>query len=272
MSNNIQRANSAKRAGRGKRTGKGRKIKAGSSFSPAARDPTFQRRVDQLDKLMQLTRAPTPVPPKGFVLVKKDGESPGTLEQVGREADMAWAGVRRIMNLLNVEEKVSHNNTAANVNYTGYLADLGSIITQGVGAEQRTGDSIKVRRVRVKGSMNYQGAASEATLVVGRSEDGIPSLADIFQLSGATSLQAGNSFNNDNQVKADHWLKSKHLRVDQYHPIENFEFDVEIGKDLLYTQNSSTVASGSVWFAAISGVNATVPTVNYCSVVEYVDN
>jgi len=233
--------------------------------------PAFREKVERLDKLMPLATS-TPKPPPGFVLVRKEGE-PGTLEQVGHEADAAWAGVKRIMSLLNVESKWIHINTALNINYTGVIiSDCCSLITQGVSGVQRTGDSIKVQRLMMKGMLQYNGTATDVTVVVGRSKDGIPVVADLFDLSGATSTQAGMSFPNDNQTAADKWLMSRHLFVDQYHPLREFYFDVKINKDTQYIAGAATVATGAVWIAAISGTNTTPPTIAYNYVMEYVDN
>ncbi len=228
----------------------------------------FQQKVERLDKLMQLA-AVTPKAPPGFTLVKE----PGTLEQVGHEADAAWAGVKRIMSILNVETKWLHINSALNINYTGsIISDCCSLITQGVSGTQRVGDSIKVRRIMMKGMLQYNGTATDVTVVIGRSKDGIPAVADLFDLSGSTSTQAGMSFPNDNQTQADKWLMSHHLFVDQYTPLRQFYFDIKIGKDTQYSPGAATVTTGAVWIAAISGTNTTPPTIAYNYVMEYVDN
>jgi hypothetical protein len=149
----------------------------------------FQDKVNRLDKLMQLATV-TPKAPPGFTLIKS--ENPGTLEQVGREADLAWSGVKRIMQLLNVEKKHCFYSGSQSVNQSGVVQDLSGQISQGVGGAQRTGDSLKLSLVRGRFRAASQGQYNTVQIVVGRSKDGIPTAADLFQLIG--SAQSGLSF------------------------------------------------------------------------------
>lgn len=221
--------------------------------------PEFQEKVTRLDKLMQLASAPTPKAPPGFVLVKDEKE--GTLQQVGREADNAWAGVKRIMELLNVEEKYVDFYSAVNVNYTGVLLDLVGTITQGVGRGQRTGDSIKLTRICVRFTMTNGGDTSEWQVKLGHSKDALPSLSDLYALSGAASANAGMSFDN--------WYENK-ANVVQHSDLGTLvaissgtgdhratirDYEVKCEHHVVFSAAATTALSGATWIAAITGTN-----------------
>jgi len=232
----------------------------------------FQAKVLRLDKLMQLASAPTPKAPPGFTLIRKEGEE-GTLQQVGREADNAWAGVKRIMNLLNVESKHVFSSLNANVTQAGAVLDLGSLIAQGVGGSQRTGDSVKIKRVRIKTSFYSTGGNDEITAVLGLSKDGIPAtMGDIF--NQISSVYSGLNFPNDQQSQADKWIQERQFNLvfgsDKAKVTHVFEHT--FNHDLVFTSGTTTTASGSIWFAYISGAASVFPAVNFSTDIEFVDN
>lgn len=253
-----------------------RKGKKGNPRVMSLTSPEFQEKVTRLDKLMQLAVAPTPKAPPGFVLMKD--EKAGTLEQVGREADNAWAGVKRIMELLNVEEKYVDYYSAVNVNYTGVLLDLTGAITQGVGRGQRTGDSIKLTKVCVRYYMQDVGTLTSWQVQVGHSKDALPSLSDLFALSGAASAYAGMSFDN--------WYESKANVVERRDlgtiinggsgtgdkALAFRDFEIKMDHHVVFQATTTTALSGASWLAAISGLNALPPVLNYSIRVFFVDN
>ncbi len=197
----------------------------------------------------------------------------GTWETVGREADSAWRGVQRIMALLNVEKKVAvtpYSSTA--VPATSVIWDITSNIAQGISGLQRIGDSIKVSRVRIKGVLSYGTAACSVTLVLGRSRDSAPVVGNVFQFTGSN---AGQNFPATVDKPADRWLKSKYVGLNAVTAtFVPFEFDVNINADTTYQPTTTTVATGSVWFAAISDLpaGATTPNIYFTTAIEYVDN
>lgn len=210
-------------------------------------------------------------------------EPAGTLQQVGREADMAWAGVKRIMSLLNVENKhCYYNASGTNVTQAGSVLDLCSLISQGVGGSQRVGDSLKILRVRVKAqiTLNVAGAGRQAvTVVLGHSKDGVPAVADVFAVVSSTT--AGLAFPADTYQQADKWSASRTLHlahaingttyiVDQFS--EGLEFNVKFGHDVLFTNASTTTASGNVWLAFISNEPTSYPVIDLAVDIEFVDN
>jgi len=265
---------SNKKTSRGQRP---RKDKRSGAQKPPLMSKEFQDRVERLDKLMALAaKSKTPTAPAGFELIRKD--PPGTLEQVGHEADAAWAGVKRIMQLLNVEEKYVDYNSAQNVNYTGFLLDLAAGISQGVGRNQRTGDSLKITRIAVKCTMTSGGANSNWTWVVGKSKDAMPALSDIWDLSGATSARGGLSFPNHYELSANKVLHREHGYLvsgglgSGNMLAERREHESKHEGHVVFSPATTTVVSGAIWFSAISDLNASVPIANYMIRVYFVDN
>jgi hypothetical protein len=201
-------------------------------------------------------------------------EPQGTLQQVGREADAAWAGVKRIMSLLNVEFKhVYYNAVGNNISSAGSLLDLCSLISQGVGGSQRVGDSLKVRRCRIKVIVTHNAAATQPqafTMVLGHSKDGVPAVADVFAIVGGTA--SGLAFPSDTFNEADHWSESKTSYVSSTDVSKVLSFDVPFNHDVLYTNGTAVTSSGNVWFAYISNEPTNFPTFSIGMDLEFVDN
>lgn len=260
------------------RRGKGSKPNRGRGNGDMLSSRDFQEKVQRLDKLMKLAIPPVPKAPSGFTLIRKEGEAPGTLEQVGHEADAAWRGVKRIMELLNVEEKYVDIYSSTNVNYTGVLIDLAGSITQGVGRGQRTGDSIKITRIQVRFRVANQGSQTDVQVVLGRSKDALPALSDIFALSGATSASGGLSFENWYEAPANPIMRrdidmSAQVGIATGDKALMFrDYEHKCDHHVIFSPASTTSLSGATWIAAISGLNASVPVLNYSVRVHYVDN
>lgn len=201
-------------------------------------------------------------------------EPQGTLQQVGREADMAWAGVKRIMSLLNVENKhVYYNASNINVTQVGSILDLTSLISQGVGGTQRIGDSLKILNVRIKATFAVNSSATvlqSTTCVLGHSKDGVPAVADVFAV--VSSSTSGLAFPADTYAQADKWTRSDSFTVYNTEPVRQINYNQKFGHDVLYTNASTTSASGNVWFGYISNEPTNYPTMNIAVDIEFVDN
>jgi hypothetical protein len=216
--------------------------------------------MDQLSKL--------PDPTSGPKLFK---EGPGgTLEQVGREADNAWAGVKKIMALLNVESKVLDYQVQFTSSWTGNLLNCSSI-SQGVGDNQRTGDSLRVQVFRVRAMINWATANTIVTIVIGRSKDGLPVIGEVFESIG--SGYSAVTYENHDQRKADQILQMKHVVCDSVsHPTQYVDFYMKC-PDLptTYSNATTTTTANTYWAAAICGV-ASGPVINFNSRIDFVDN
>lgn len=199
-------------------------------------------KLSQAIKLSEQTKNPS-------LKLYKEGPG-GTLEQVGREADSAMEGVKRIMALLNVEGKVSDFTSNPGLTWNGVIYDLTSNITQAIGDSSRSGDSLKVTRIRAKMYFNYATAAVAATVVLGRSKDGVPSIANVFENVG--TIYSGLTFENHDQRKADMWLKSRSLVINNVDDAGTIvEFDIKGDVDTTYANATTVVTSNCYWLALI---------------------
>jgi hypothetical protein len=231
----------------------------------------FQHKVLTLHKAFEeMSKPSTPSTAKGPLLFRQTEK--GTLEQVGREADNAWAGVKRIMSLLNVEKKHCFYSGSQSVNQSGVVQDLSGQISQGVGGSQRTGDSLKLSRVRGRFRAASQGQYNTIQIVIGRSKDGIPTVADLFQLVG--SAQSGLSYQNDDQDQANKFLWHHIVLVAPSTSVAAVfrEIDLKIDADTLFVAGTTTATSGALWCAMISDAAASLPSCEFAFDMEFVDN
>jgi hypothetical protein len=193
----------------------------------------------------------------------------GTLEQVGREADNAWAGVKRIMALLNVEGKAYDYSASFTATYAGVVHSLCGI-SQGVGDNQRTGDSCKLTRLRVHMKAVYASGNVLCQLIIGRSKDALPAIADIVETLGTG--YTGCSFENHDQRKADQWLVHRTFIVDATKPTIHLELDLhKLDVDTLFANATTSTTSGTYWLALV-GDNVSGPVITFMSRADFVDN
>ncbi len=228
-------------------------------------------RAISLNEQFRRMEPPNPGGPAPLVTARTE---PGTLQSIGREADMAWGAAKRIMAMLNVEEKhVYYGATNAQATQVGTVLDLSSLISQGVGGNQRTGDSLKMKRVKGKFVFLHnasQGTNGAFTVVIGHSKDGVPAVSDVFAVQSQS--YAGLAFPLDTYDQADKWSKSKFACVDAYNPTCAFELEVPFNHDVLYTNASTTASSGAVWLAFISNEPTNYPSLSMQLDISFVDN
>jgi hypothetical protein len=218
------------------------------------------------NRLNQLSKLQTPSSgPKLY----REG-SGGTLEQVGREADNAWQGVKNIMKLLNVESKVLDYQVQFTSTYGGNALNL-SAIAQGVGDNQRTGDSLRVQRLRVRFWINWATANTPVTIVIGRSKDAFPAVGDIFEVT--SNGYASMAFENHDQRKADVTLMRRVVVSDSVsHPVQYVEFDMKCPDTPTTYANATTTATANCYWAGVICGIASGPQVTMNSRLWFVDN
>jgi hypothetical protein len=223
---------------------------------------------------MELAAKATPKAPPGFVLMK-GGAEPGTLEQVGHEADAAWAGVKNIMRLLNVETKACDFSGTLTVDRAGTVVDLLANISQGVADNQRTGDSIKVTRILLKLYTASTNGFTAVVFALGRSKDGLPGPSDVFETYNTGF--SGISNKKWDYKAADTWLAERRFVVDgalgsdKYTNLTFFEH-ASGDMHVQYFNGGVSVVSGALWLAVQSGIAVNQPTALYTARVEFVDN
>jgi len=107
-------------------------------------------------------------------------------------------------------------------------------------------------------------------IVVGRSKDALPTIADVFDTIGTG--YSGCSFENHDQRRADQWLAHRSFVVDATKPTIHFDMDLaKLGVDTLYSNATTTSTSGTYWIAVLSD-NVSGPVMTIMSRADFVDN
>jgi hypothetical protein len=208
------------------------------------------------------------------------GNLGGDVDNMIQHGQEAWNAVRR---LLNVEEKAFFTaNAARTPTYTWSVTDLTSGIAQGVTDSERTGDSIKLMELNIRGYLegnsntNYIGGVN-FRIVVTRSVDEALDVADVFVDSGSV-LAPVSQFVWDTRkqyvVIHDELYTTQATAYDATNLFGrgvNFHLHRKLNSHSQFLSNSTTVEKGAiqVWMAVnvASGV-----TLQWSAKLVYVDN
>lgn len=74
-----------------------------------------------------------------------------TFTSTGSVANKALKIASKVADAVNIEYKETEGNLTQNPDYNGIITDLSALISQGVGKSQRTGDSVKLQRLTLRG-------------------------------------------------------------------------------------------------------------------------
>ena len=196
-------------------------------------------------------------------------------------AGLAMDGVQRIMRLINIEQKYLVSASAGTaVTFNGVLQDLCSP-AQGAAFNQRIGDSIKMQKVELRGSI-YLGAAActvRAMLVLDKSNQAAAG-SDI--LSGAGNVYAPqsaivNQYEQRYHVLADTAHHTLTINGDQsldFTFVVNQETLAKMNAEghILFSPGTTTITTNSLKLVLISSLSASTPTCYYYSKVYYTDD
>lgn len=205
-------------------------------------------------------------------LVSNAGEQ-GLLQQVGREADEALAIGKRVLGMLNVENKnLSFSTVSVSTDYSGLTYNPLGSITQGDTDSQRDGDSLKLKGW--KGKLLFTRGGTDSIVAYAFVQEGptfITALQQVFE--GAGTLLA--------PVSQPLWdsrlgfkVLSMHCRaLTQDDPFWIIPFDHHFNHDVQYYNNSTTVYEGKVSLIVISGyTGGAPPTISFDSQMRWIDN
>lgn len=192
-------------------------------------------------------------------------------------AKKAARGVWYLKGLVN-SEKFKHDiQASSNPAYSGTLSSLVAI-NQGDGDGQRTGNSIFVRSVSMKGSVEWNSTQSvpqrlRMMLVIDKQQvgDTIPSPSDVLDTTG-TSF-APYSMLNDTTVGRFTILKSRMYNVSSEKPVVDFNWNINLRHHVRYNgTTSSDIQKGGLYLLLISDAATNGPTVFRFIRVSYHDN
>ena len=252
----------------------------GRSAAPTTR-AVVQVDARRLANILEGIRKPQPSVSSSTTPSLTLAEMPGTLEQVGHEADRAWAGVKKIMSLLNTEFKAYDGNlVSSTANWNGNVIDFTSLILQGDADTQRDGDSCKLQRFHGRLSFSLGATPTNSTVrfVVGRYKVGVLSAAtiasELCDYPGTISAPRTIYASWDRRKNYD-ILFERIFEMDTVaHPRHYLEFDLKLDFDTQWIASGTTIAANGLFIATYSTLTSgvTAPFFDGVFRVEFTDN
>lgn len=151
-------------------------------------------------------------------------------------------------------------------------------LNQGDGDGQRTGNSIFVRTISMKGSVEWNNTQSlpqrlRMMLIIDKQQigDTIPDPSDVLDTTGTAF--APYSMLNDTTVGRFTILKSRLYNISSERPVVNFNWNLNLRHHVRYNgTTSSDIQRGGIYLLLISDAATNGPTVFRCIRVSYHDN
>lgn len=177
-----------------------------------------------------------------------------------------------VAGLVNAETKYStYDVVGTAVTNTGSILELFNP-PQGVGADQREGDSVKTKNITIRGNI-YNGAIAGANTIVRTiyfidKENNITSAADLLQLTGTAN--APFSEKNENNKYDTKILYDKTYTTSTYTPIKTFDDVIQLDAHVHFEAGTTTVDNNAIKVCIISDTAGAVYSLH--SRVTYMDN
>lgn len=188
-------------------------------------------------------------------------------------AKKAFKTAKWVAGLVNAEYKyIDTNFVAAPIDYNGAINTSLCTPSQGVGASQREGDSIKVKNVTLRGAWKYNGEDTVCRLIVLWDPDNtISGVADFLDTTGSTmSVYANRNQTFKFNAKT---LYDKTYSLTADNALKQFKFVLKIGKHTQFTPGGTNIAKGAIKLIVISQIGAsTIPEFEYSVHATYIDN
>lgn len=192
-------------------------------------------------------------------------------------AQKAARGVWYLKGLVN-SEKFKHDiSSSAQVLNAGALVNMVAI-SQGDGDGQRTGNSIFVRSLSMKGSIDHNPAGDiiqkvRVMLIIDKQQlgDTAPSASDVLDTTGTTN--APFSMLNDTTVGRFTILKSRLYTVTTERPVQLVNWNINMRHHVRYNGSASTdIQKGGIYLLTIGDVATNPPAMHRFIRVAYHDN
>jgi len=193
---------------------------------------------------------------------------------VAQLASKALKGVSYLKGLVN-SEKFKHDLVSSSTyDYNGVLSHLTGI-SQGDGEGQRTGNSIFVRNVNIRGSL-VRGTTDERVrlmLLIDKQQigDSVPAASDVLASTG--TAQSVYSFLNRSTVGRFTILRSRLYALTADTPTININWNVNLRHHVRYNGTTGTdVQRGGIYLLIITSAASNGPTFERAIRVSYHDN
>lgn len=196
---------------------------------------------------------------------------------IAQMASKAIKGVNYIRGLVN-SEKFKHDISGSqSIGYNGTVTSLVGI-TQGDGDGARTGNSIYVRSISMKGSIERNSAGSAIQKVrimwlIDKQQvgDTVPAASDILDTTG--SAIAPLSLLNDTTVGRFTILKSRLYNVTSDKPCVTLNWNMSMRHHVRFNGSTTTdIQKGAIYMLVISDAATNLPTLDRFIRVSYHDN
>lgn len=186
-------------------------------------------------------------------------------------AKTALKTAKWVAGLVNAEAKDYYINQTsfATTNTGSTRTSLNGGITQGTADGQRTGDSIKVKTVTIRGDLSRNGADDIVRIIVYWDKENTSTGSNLLQYTG--SSQVVNSPKNDDKYYQTRFLTDRKYIINTQNPNKQFKIVIPVNAHSKYNNSTNTIENGSLYIGFYSQL-ATGTNCEFISKLTYMDN
>lgn len=184
-----------------------------------------------------------------------------------------YRDVQKLKDMVNVEYKEINTQLGNDpITYFGTNNPL-NLIPQGVGNGQRTGDSVKLQTLTLRGAINLNAAGQEGLvrLIILNDKNNIISAPSILLTDVGGPLAPFGNKQEDNKYETK-ILKDMTFKVSNQNPITPFKLVLPLNYHTKYTAGTTGIDNGMLRLIFISSILTNPPTVSWKAQLSYTDN
>lgn len=194
----------------------------------------------------------------------------------GSVAKTALKTAKWVASIVNTEYK--YNIVSSSLTSVGWTGTLWTLCdpSQGVGATQRTGDSIKIKNIDLRGVIDFNiGMNTPETIriiIFNDKLNKVTAASDFLQYTGVY-LATESDKNEDNKYNTK-TIYDKRFAISANKPQANFKIDLKIDLHQHYTVGTTTITNNAIKMLVISQnpIGANNNKISFISRSSYVDN
>jgi len=184
-----------------------------------------------------------------------------------------YRDVKKLKDMVNVEYKeITWANTGTAVTYNGNNDPL-SVIPQGVANAQRTGDSVKLQTLTLRGAVNLNAAGQEGLvrMIILNDKNNIISTPATLLTDVGTSLAPFGLKVEENKYETK-MLYDRTFKVSNQNPITPFKVVLPLNFHTNFVAGTTGVSTGMLRLIFVSNILINPPSVSYKVQLSYTDN
>lgn len=186
-------------------------------------------------------------------------------------AKKALSVATRVAGLVNAEAKDYYVNQGSFfTNYSGNTVSLNGGITAGSNDGQRTGDSIKMKVLTLRGTLTRAGADCVVRVMIIDDKQNVINQGNLLQYVGSSAVV--NSPKQDDLYYDSRILYDQKFVIDTNNPIRMFKIVLPIELHTKYDNSTNAIQNNALKFISYSNINASTPAVEFVSKLTYMDN